>query len=49
MLNAMVLALRYVALRGRLAGRGRMGYREFIDSIGTMWKAWNIVPPPPAR
>jgi hypothetical protein len=21
-----------------------MGYREFIDSLGTMWKVWNTVP-----
>lgn len=21
-----------------------MGYREFVDSLGTLWKVWNTVP-----
>jgi hypothetical protein len=30
-------------LSGALRG-GLMGYREFIDSLGMMWKVWNTIP-----
>src|SRR5690349_11010808 len=40
-LNFVVFALRW---SGHAAMGVLMGYREFIDSLGMMWKVWNTVP-----
>src|SRR5690348_13754197 len=40
-LNFVVFALRW---SGHAARGVLMGYREFIDSLSTVWKVWNTVP-----